>query len=145
MSSIVRLEPTLINVDSINIDDSNQASQDHSMSDRLTAIEAAARLGVKRETLYAYVSRGLLDLRVGYRATWWKVRRTDDNPDPVKDLIMHGPDLRLDAGFMVSRVRDPKFFHRLGISIGMQIIVGVVGFDAPVMASPRFGLAYAFG
>lgn len=31
--------------------------------DRLTAAEAAARLGVKRETLYAYVSRGLLERR----------------------------------------------------------------------------------
>jgi citrate synthase len=30
---------------------------------RITAAEAAARLGVKRETLYAYVSRGLLESR----------------------------------------------------------------------------------
>jgi citrate synthase len=30
------------------------------MSERITTAEAAARLGVKRETLYAYVSRGLL-------------------------------------------------------------------------------------
>ncbi len=30
------------------------------MTDRLTTDEAAARLGVKRETLYAYVSRGLI-------------------------------------------------------------------------------------
>ncbi|MFT7597323.1 MAG: citrate synthase [Acidimicrobiales bacterium] len=32
--------------------------------DLLTAAEAAARLGVKRQTLYAYVSRGLLDRTV---------------------------------------------------------------------------------
>lgn len=31
------------------------------MATHLTSAEAAARLGVKRETLYAYVSRGLLD------------------------------------------------------------------------------------
>jgi citrate synthase len=31
--------------------------------DRIPAAEAAARLGVKRETLYAYVSRGLLESR----------------------------------------------------------------------------------
>jgi len=31
------------------------------VTERLTAVEAAARLGVKRATLYAYVSRGLLD------------------------------------------------------------------------------------
>src|SRR6056297_1241928 len=48
----------LVNVDHIN--------HDGSMADddtRLSAAEAAARLGVKRETLYAYVSRGLLDRR----------------------------------------------------------------------------------
>lgn len=33
--------------------------------DRLTAVETAARLGVKAETLYAYVSRGLLERRRG--------------------------------------------------------------------------------
>ncbi|MEM8923329.1 MAG: citrate synthase [Actinomycetota bacterium] len=33
--------------------------------DGLTATEAAARLGVKRQTIYAYVSRGLLPRRVG--------------------------------------------------------------------------------
>lgn len=34
------------------------------MASKLTAVEAAARLGVKRTTLYAYVSRGLLDRSV---------------------------------------------------------------------------------
>ena len=33
--------------------------------DRLTTAEAAARLGVKAETLYAYVSRGLVERRRG--------------------------------------------------------------------------------
>ena len=31
--------------------------------ERISVTEAAARLGVKRETLYAYVSRGLLESR----------------------------------------------------------------------------------
>ncbi len=31
------------------------------MAQHLTAVEAAARLGIKRESLYAYVSRGMLD------------------------------------------------------------------------------------
>lgn len=35
-------------------------SEDHTDGARLTAAEAASRLGVKRETIYAYVSRGLL-------------------------------------------------------------------------------------
>ena len=35
------------------------------MDQRITAAEAAARLGIKRETLYAYVSRGLLDSHAG--------------------------------------------------------------------------------
>lgn len=42
----------LINIDQLNIDWIKMT--------QLTALEAAARLGVKRQTLYAYVSRGLL-------------------------------------------------------------------------------------
>lgn len=50
---------TLINVDFINVD-SIYASRVPNDAGLLTAAEAAARLGVKRETLYAYVSRGVL-------------------------------------------------------------------------------------
>ncbi len=42
-------------------DDKSENRDNASRSPRLTASEAAARLGVKRSTLYAYVSRGLLD------------------------------------------------------------------------------------
>lgn len=35
--------------------------EDKTRPDRISATEAASRLGVKRETIYAYVSRGLLD------------------------------------------------------------------------------------
>jgi citrate synthase len=51
LQSVSELDHAFVNLDRINI-----------MSDlpRLTAVEAAARLGVKPESLYAYVSRGLL-------------------------------------------------------------------------------------
>ncbi|HEX7094644.1 MAG TPA: helix-turn-helix domain-containing protein, partial [Acidimicrobiales bacterium] len=39
------------------------AARDDEGTARISAAEAAARLGVKRETLYAYVSRGLLESR----------------------------------------------------------------------------------
>lgn len=80
----MRLRPTLINVDSINVDGSNPGHQslshgDPLMSEPLTAIEAAARLGVKRETLYAYVSRGLLDrtLSLDGRTSLFDARQVD--------------------------------------------------------------------
>ncbi len=49
-------------------------------SDPLTALEAAARLGVKRETLYAYVSRGLLDrtLSLDGRTSLFDARQVDE-------------------------------------------------------------------
>lgn len=53
MSSNLQDARYIDNLESINIDPIN-------MSNRITAAEAAARLGVKRETIYAYVSRGLL-------------------------------------------------------------------------------------
>src|SRR5688572_22849188 len=48
---------------------------------RISANEAAARLGVKRETLYAYVSRGLIESRTldGKTSTF--------DPDDVDSLV----------------------------------------------------------
>lgn len=46
------------------IDNIDQVNVDSVMSGQLTAAEAAARLGVKRSTLYAYVSRGLISRTV---------------------------------------------------------------------------------
>lgn len=64
----------LINVDLINVDQIKEVLDGRSAvrhrgameatSQHLTASEAAARLGVKRASLYAYVSRGLLDRSV---------------------------------------------------------------------------------
>ena len=70
----------LINVDLINIDADNPSSQARPMTDPLTAVEAAARLGVKRETLYAYVSRGLLDrtLSLDGRTSLFDARQVDE-------------------------------------------------------------------
>ncbi|MDH3754988.1 MAG: citrate synthase [Acidimicrobiia bacterium] len=49
------------------------------MTDRLTAVEAAARLGVKRETLYAYVSRGVLgrEMAIDGRTSLFDAREID--------------------------------------------------------------------
>lgn len=56
----------LINIDSINVDSGNYDSQTPYMASDsyLTASEAAARLGVKQQTVYAYVSRGVLTRRL---------------------------------------------------------------------------------
>lgn len=50
------------------------------MTSQLTSAEAAARLGVKRETLYAYVSRGLLDrtLSLDGRTSLFDARQVDE-------------------------------------------------------------------
>ena len=95
----------------------------------------------------AYLTRGVLDLRVGYRLNWFKVRANEDAaPDlQVGSMVLHGPDLRVDMGFMVSRVREPRFFHRVGVSIGGHLVVHTIGVSQPVFFSPRFGLFYAFG
>lgn len=81
------------------------------MEDTLTVAEAARRLGVKRETVYAYVSRGLLDRHPASdrRATRFsrdaveglagRARRTDRSPavETVVDteLTLLDPDGRL--------------------------------------------------
>jgi citrate synthase len=56
----VRLDPQFVNVDRVNM----MAIMDASLP-RLSAAQAAARLGVRQQTLYAYVSRGLLSRERG--------------------------------------------------------------------------------
>jgi len=53
------------------------------MTDLLTAAQAAARLGVKRETVYAYVSRGLLVRHRDGRTSWF-------DPAEVDRLVLGG-------------------------------------------------------
>lgn len=107
-------------------------------------VSAQANLGLGR---LAYVRRGVLDLRLGYRLTYMPVRgQNAERPDlDVSAFMPHGPELRLDAGFMVSRVREPRFFHRLGVSLAVHLIVGSGPVSAPLMTSPRLGIVYAFG
>jgi citrate synthase len=63
----------LINIDLINIDEGNAGCHTQRMNSQspaevapefLTATQAAARLGVKQQTVYAYVSRGVLTRRL---------------------------------------------------------------------------------
>ena len=54
MTSTVQRPRYIDNLDRINIDQVNMTNG------RISAAEAATRLGVKRETIYAYVSRGML-------------------------------------------------------------------------------------
>jgi citrate synthase len=61
----------IINI--VNLDSSNQYPKSMSLPEFLDAPEAAERLGVRRATLYAYVSRGF-------------VRATDDPNDPHRRL-----------------------------------------------------------
>lgn len=77
---MVRRSLTLINVDSINVDGGNPSGQALRMTEPLTAVQAAARLGVKRETLYAYVSRGLLDrtLSLDGRTSLFNAKQVDE-------------------------------------------------------------------
>jgi citrate synthase len=51
--------PHIDKIDIVNIDEINMSPT------RITTAEAAARLGVRRETIYAYVSRGLLASHLG--------------------------------------------------------------------------------
>jgi citrate synthase len=64
MPSIVGARRRSINVDRINVDASTWTGHDRRMTRYVGAGEAARLLGVQRATLYAYVSRGLIDRRV---------------------------------------------------------------------------------
>jgi citrate synthase len=94
---------------------------------RISAGEAAARLGVKRETLYAYVSRGLIQSRTldGKTSTF--------DPDDVDSLIRtrNRPRAgRVDTSIVSSltHVVDQRVFVR-GYDL-VQLALDGVGFEA---------------
>ena len=103
----------------------------------------ALSLGLGR---LGYTKRAILDPRLAYRATWMPLAKgSADAPEPeVAAMVPHGPEFRLDAAFMVSRSRQPRFFHAVGVVISMQAVVHTVGLDMPVYAVPRIGLVYSF-
>jgi hypothetical protein len=103
----------------------------------------ALSLGLGR---LGYTKRAILDPRLAYRATWMPLSKaTADSPEPeAPAMIPHGPEFRLDAGFMASRTRQPRFFHAFGAVISVQVVVHTVGLDMPAYAVPRIGLVYSF-
>jgi citrate synthase len=95
--------------------------------DRISATEAAARLGVKRETLYAYVSRGLIASRTldGKTSTF--------DPDEVDTLVRSRNRPRagwVDAAIVSSltHVEDHQIFVR-GHNL-VEMAEQDVGFEA---------------
>ena len=79
----------------------------------LSAAEAAARLGVKRETLYAYVSRGLLTRTAGPRRARQPVRPGRGRPaDPHGQAAGHRGELRTVIATGLTRVDDQRLLVR---------------------------------
>jgi citrate synthase len=63
MREMMDFRPYIVNIDCINISCSMADTAEPAHTGWLSAAEAARRLGIKRETLYAYVSRGMLTRR----------------------------------------------------------------------------------
>ena len=80
--------------------------------DRISATDAADRLGVKRETIYAYVSRGLLTSR---RALDGKTSTFDPNEvDALRTRRRRGPagELTIAIGTSITLVEDGQLWYR---------------------------------
>ena len=105
----------------------------------------------------ALLSRGYLDLRVGYDVYYGVVnRRSDASPivapqadDPqvtaalTDNLLPHGPRLRLDMGLVGSG--NNRYFHGLGMSMGYQALVGSFNGDLPFTSMLMLGFSYYMG
>jgi citrate synthase len=108
-------EPTLINVDSINVDESTSRTQDVGMTTMIGAVEAARLLGVTKPTLYAYVSRGLLDRHASVDG-----RRSLYPRDQVEQLATRGrtkapterPSIDVHIASAITRLGDDTLRYR---------------------------------
>jgi len=116
---------------------------------------AGLTLGLGR---LALLSRGFVDLRVGYDLYYGVVGQRADAPaivapqanDPqvvasfTENLLPHGPRIRLDLGLIGSNNRR-RYFHGFGLSMGYQALVGSVRGDLPVTSMLIVGISYWMG
>lgn len=104
----------------------------------------------------ALLGRGFLDLRVGYDFYYGVVNRgasgTTLRPQgessveltPARNLLPHGPRVRLDLG-LLALSDSRKYFHGIGMSMGYQALVGSFTGEMPVAHMLTIGLAYWMG
>jgi len=104
----------------------------------------------------ALLGRGYLDLRLGYDFYYAVVNRrgeeailAGDDPGNVtvskaKNLVPHGPRLRLDLGLLSLDTRR-KFFHGFGVSMGYQALVGSLNGGLPPTHMLTLGISYWMG
>jgi hypothetical protein len=110
----------------------------------LAALGGAAGINLGR---LAHVRRALVNFSAGYRATAMPLGPVfAGDPAPTTALLVpHGPELRLDTGFLLHDPRARRLRHSVGISIGHQVIVSTVGGNEPVFHASTLGMFYAFG
>ena len=104
----------------------------------------------------ALLGRGFLDLRVGYDFYYGVVNERDGDTvvrpqsndavaiSPAKNLLPHGPRVRLDLG-LVALDDSRRYFHGLGVSMGYQALVDSFRGDMPVTHMLTLGLSYWMG
>ena len=78
----------------------------------IAAADAAARLGVKRQTLYAYVSRGLLTAHTlpSRRGSWFDPWELDALTTRARDPVDRRPDVRIRSA--VTLIEGGRYYYR---------------------------------
>jgi hypothetical protein len=104
----------------------------------------------------ALLGRGYLDVRLGYDFFYGVVNQNTDQTivqgmDPgdvtvtkAKNLIPHGPRVRLDLGLLSLDTRR-RYFHGFGVSMGYQALVGSMNGGLPPVHMLTLGLSYWMG
>lgn len=78
----------------------------------LSADAAATRVGIKRATLYAYVSRGLLTAhrRTGHRGSWFNPVELDGLVRRARGPVERRPDVRVQSA--VTLIESGRYWYR---------------------------------
>jgi hypothetical protein len=91
----------------------------------------------------ALISRGLLDLRLGY--DFWLAIGQRDLAGSSFHAVPHGPRVTLDMALLVDPARDRVFWHGFGLHFGYQATVHSVRGPFPALHMLLVGVTYWMG
>lgn len=117
------------------------AQSDHPNLRSRSLLGGGPRIGIGR---LGHTSKGYLDPRIGYSVLHTRTAEAIEKSKPAsRDVLIHGPDIRIDMGFFFHDTIDKARRHALGMSIGWHYLIGTKANPVPNAHLVTLGLTYS--